>query len=313
MKKFFACLIVSLLLFFSLRFPQEAIRASREGMQLWLNVLLPTLLPFLILTGFLIKTNVIDRIFLPFRKIFRILFGLSAPGTYALLAGLLCGYPMGAKIASDLYEEQKISRKEALYLLTFANNASPAFIINYLYISCLHKKVPLTLLLGILFSSTFLCMLFFRFFVFHDLSYQNETNLILKKETSACPPIGTLIDVSIMNGFETITRLGGYILLFSLISAVIDHFSIFPSEIQLLLSGFSELTTGLYKTAQSDMPFAFQYIVSMALTSFGGFSILAQTRSVISNQLSIAPYFFAKILNAGIAIVLVLITSRNYI
>ena len=41
---------------------------------------------------------------------------------------------------------------------------------------------------------------------------------IKKPETSPTYPLGTLIDASIMNGFETITKLCGYILLFSHLS-----------------------------------------------------------------------------------------------
>ena len=59
-------------------------------------------------------------------------FGLSPAGAYVLILGLLCGYPMGAKLAHDLYIDQQISRREGEYLLTFSCNASPAFIISYL-------------------------------------------------------------------------------------------------------------------------------------------------------------------------------------
>ena len=95
-------------------------------MTLWLNTLLPTLLPFLILTGFLIHTDGIEKIFSPFRIFWNKGMGLSCSGAYAFVLGMLCGYPMGAKIASDLYQYGKISKREAEYLLTFSNNASPA-------------------------------------------------------------------------------------------------------------------------------------------------------------------------------------------
>ena len=54
-------------------------------------------------------------------------FGISPSGAYALLLGLLCGYPMGTKITSDLYGCGRINRREAEYLLTFTNHASPVF------------------------------------------------------------------------------------------------------------------------------------------------------------------------------------------
>ena len=60
MKRILSTAGILLLLLFLLRYPQEALAASRDGMGLWLNTLIPTLLPFLILTGFLIRTGTAD-------------------------------------------------------------------------------------------------------------------------------------------------------------------------------------------------------------------------------------------------------------
>lgn len=301
--------VILFLLFFFIRHPKESVMACTQGMKLWLNTLIPTLLPFMILTSILIKTNTIDFLFQPLKPLWKILFGLSPQGVYAFFTGILCGYPMGARITSDLYENQKISKREAHYLLTFSNNASPAFIINYLYLTCLNKRTSLTEIFFILITSTFICMLFFRFIIYrnHTINVPSKTNNS-KKETSTASSFGTIIDVSIMNGFETITRLGGYILLFSLISAVINHYHVFPYTLRLLLSGSAELTTGLHQLSQSNMPYLLKYTFSTALTAFGGFSIMAQTRSVVHKQLSITPYICAKLLNTIICILL--ITSR---
>ena len=89
------------------------------------NILIPTLLPFMILTGILIRTDLISQILLPLEPFLSKIFGISPAGACALLFGLLCGYPMGAKVTSDLYTAQKISHREAQYLLTFTNHASP--------------------------------------------------------------------------------------------------------------------------------------------------------------------------------------------
>ena len=68
--------------------------------------------------------------------------------SYALLLGLLCGYPMGTKITSDLYGCGRISRREAEYLLTFTNHASPVFIYTYLIHICLNDRFHPRLIYG---------------------------------------------------------------------------------------------------------------------------------------------------------------------
>ncbi|MDO4273293.1 MAG: hypothetical protein Q4D16_06480 [Eubacteriales bacterium] len=301
---------VLLLLLFLLQYPQEALAASREGMKLWLNTLIPTLLPFLILTGFLIHTDGIEKILSPLKKFWKKALGLSPQGAYAFLLGMLCGYPMGAKLASDLYRYGKISRREAEYLLTFCNNASPAFITTYLAQICLDGKASLKEILLILILSDFMCMLFFRFIVYRNKTIIPDAASVLKKETPHAGSPGAIIDVSIMNGFETITRLGGYILLFSILASCISHYWPFAPIGKYLLLGTTEITTGLYQLAGSGLPFQTQYLCAVTMTAFGGLCIMAQTKSVLAGKLSILPYAAAKCLNAVFTAILVLTFSQ---
>jgi sporulation integral membrane protein YlbJ len=310
MKRIFSITGVLLLLLFLLIYPKEALAASREGMTLWLNTLIPTLLPFLILTGILLHNDGIERIFAPLSPVWNRLFGLSANGAYVLLLGLLCGYPMGAKLASDLYSYGKIDKREAHYLLTFCNNASPSFLITYLSHICLKDTLPLSKMIGILLLADFLCMLVFRFLVYHNQTISKP--VLPKKETSHASSQGavtdvSVIDVSIMNGFETIARLGGYILLFSILGALISHYWPFAPAGKYIVMGVMEITTGLNLLSSAPLAFPVLYLLSMVLTAFGGLCIMAQTKSVLKGELSLLPYASSKCLNALFTAVLVLI------
>ncbi len=307
MKRKLAAAGILLLLLFLLCYPQEALRASREGMTLWLNTLLPTLLPFLILTGFLIHTDGIEKIFSPFRIFWNKGMGLSCSGAYAFALGMLCGYPMGAKIASDLYQYGKISKREAEYLLTFSNNASPAFLTTYLVHICLEERTPIAKILGILIASDILCMLFFRFVVYRNHTCKESHEIPQKKETSITSSIGTVLDASIMNGFETITRLGGYILLFSLLSACISHYWKAAPLSRYLLLGVLEITTGLHQLAASGLAYPVRQLLSIPMAAFGGICIMAQTRSILDRRLSLMPYIAAKCLNAALTAIAVFV------
>ena len=166
MKKKISLLFIFLLFLFLLCFPAEALAASRDGLKLWLETLLPTLLPFMILTGILVRTDGITKILHPIAPFFKTVFGLSPGGTYVFLLGLLTGYPMGAKLAADLYYAGKISRQETEYLLTFCNNPSPAFLITYVGQICLEGQIKTSVLVGILLLADMICMYFFRFLLY---------------------------------------------------------------------------------------------------------------------------------------------------
>lgn len=308
MKRILSGVCAALLLLYLLSFPQEALSASREGMGLWLYTLLPTLLPFLILTGILIHTDGIEKIFSPFSGFFEAALGLSPWGAYAFVLGLLCGYPMGAKLAADLYRNGQLSRREAHYLLTFSNNPSPAFLASYVAGSCLGGRVPIGKITAILLLADFFCMLFFRFAVYKNRTFCQGTGA-LKKETPSVSSQGAIIDVSILNGFETMARLGGYILLFSVLSACVSRFWCFPPMGEYLFAGALELTSGLYRISQAPFAFETRYLLSMVMTAFGGLCILAQTKSVMDGNLSIIPYASAKFLNAAVTALLVLVIA----
>lgn len=302
MKRILLTAATLLLLIFLLFHPQEGLIAARTGMNLWLNNLIPALLPFIILTGVLIHTDGIEKILAPFEPLFSTLLGVNVYGGYVFLLGLLCGYPMGAKLASDMYESGKISRREAEYLTTYCNNASPAFIITYLGRICLKNAVSIPRLFLCLFLSDFICMMFFRFFVYRNHIQTFTHNE--KKETSATPLSGSILDVSIMNGFETITRLGGYILLFSILAGCISLYWPFSPVSRYILLGFTEITTGLSLIADSGLPFTVRCILSAAAVAFGGMCILAQTRSILHRDLHFLPCLTAKCLNATLTAIL---------
>lgn len=71
---------------------------------------------------------------------FRNFIPSSGEGSFAVVAGFLCGYPMGAKITADLIRNQSISVEEGTYLLSFCNNTSPIFIMNFLVWKTLDRK-----------------------------------------------------------------------------------------------------------------------------------------------------------------------------
>ena len=322
MKNFLYTLISVLLLLFLLFFPQEALGSAQEGMKLWLNILLPTLLPFMILTGILVRTDQISRLPKPIEPFWQKIFGVSSSGAYAVLFGLLCGYPMGAKLTSDLYASQKISHNEAQYLLTFTNHASPMFISSYLIHTCMGGQVSAFNVFGLLLCSAFITMCLMRLWFFRKnasaRSYGTDSRHTAcassihtaKKETSPDSSPGAVLDASIMNGFETITKLGGYILIFSILTACVRHFWKSQSMLSYLMFCLLEMTTGLRSLALSDLHTETKYLCALVSVVLGGACITAQTRSLVTKDLSLIPYLASKLLNALIVILLFLFSTE---
>ena len=145
----------TILFFFLLLFPSQAFSYAKAGLMLWFYTLLPSLLPFMILSNICIKTGLLDKLFEAPKKFWKKAFALSPSGAYALCMGIFCGYPMGAKITADLYAEHRISKQEASYLLTFACFPGPSFLSSYLCVGLFKNTRLIFPTYFILYSSGF--------------------------------------------------------------------------------------------------------------------------------------------------------------
>lgn len=288
-------------LFYLFFFPSEAFQATSQGLELWFYTILPSLLPFCILSNLLIASGILPKLLRYFIPFFQTVLGLSVYGTYALLLGLFCGYPMGAKITSDLYRQQKIDLPEANYLLTFVNHPSPMFVISYLSLHLFENGRSLSATFLLLYGSAFLTSILFRI-VFHRFSLSKSKTFYPDTTSNISME---LIDHAIMDGFETITRLGGYILLFSIISSMIGRICAPFSLLQWLLPGLTEMTTGIARTFQQNLSADAKYILALTFASFGGFSTIAQTKGMLhGTPLSITYYIIGKTITAVFTLIL---------
>lgn len=280
-----------LLLFFLLAFPDVSFACAASGLMLWFNTLLPSLLPFLILSGVFISTDLPERIVRVGASVWRSLFALTPNGAYALFMGIFCGYPMGARTAADLYREGRISRREAEYLLTFSNYPGLSFLSSYVCLQALNRSDLILPSYVILYLSGWICSLVFRKMSDCQIPIKEK-----KKEASASSSLGEILDASIMNGFEAITKLGGYVILFSVLQGIIRKLC--RGTVMYLLCGITEMSTGITALTESGWNISILYPLSLGAASFGGLCIAAQTKSMLSGtDISFLPYLPAKLLN----------------
>lgn len=302
-----ALTIPILILFFSmLSFPQTVFTGASYGLVLWFRHVLPTLLPYMILINVLICTPALHWICRITSTFLCPLLRTSYYGTFAVLTGFLCGYPMGAKTASDLLDTQKISRSEASYLLSFCNNTSPAFILSYVVAQNMKERN--------------LCIPFFLILTFTPLMLSFIFRLFYRLPESSCsfPQVtpgsfsnpsesisDSFLDRCILNAFESVTKVGGYMMMFSVLIQLLA--SVLPNTIfSLLLYSSLEISTGIRLLFSSALYTTEKIILCAFLTSFGGWCCIAQTYSMISSsQLPILPYITAKLVTALVTSLLI--------
>ena len=297
MKKIISLFIIIGFFVIMLIFPQQTFEGASNGLLLWFQIILPTLLPFIILSNLLIHTNAVTYISTIVKPFVQRLFRVSDCGCYAIFVGFLCGYPMGAKVVADLIQTEKISQQEGQYLLSFCNNTSPMFIISFIVMQNLKNESLLLGTLVILYLAPLLCSLLFRRF------YKCQTRISSTSTSDNAFYFNfQIFDTCIMNGFETITKVGGYIILFSIMFALVKQLPL------MWLLPTLEISCGVSYINSLDIPLTTIYPYVLALTSFGGFCAIAQTNSMIQeSKLSILPYIIQKLITALVTSLLAMI------
>ncbi len=288
MKKKLICFAILILTGYILLYPADAVSASRNGLVLWYEKILPTLLPFAIISNVLIHSGYMDALTKRFEKIFRLFLPISGEGIFILCTGFLFGFPMGSKNCAELLKADKINPKEAEILFYTTNNISPVFTGSYILLQQLQLSGMFGISLLILYGpALFLCMILFP---------KEHVKNGHEKSASRSQMNFKIIDAAIMNGFETLIRIGGYIMLFSILISIVENLPI-PKPAALLLENCLEITNGINCLADTDLTIRIKYIVAMTSTAFGGFSGIAQTSSMIrGTALSMKKYCLMKLL-----------------
>ncbi len=299
LKRIFPLWFLCALFFFLLFFPDQTLDASKYGLLLWFDALLPTLLPFLIVSQLILKTSLSDYFQKYLGPAFRRLFHCSETGAFCLLCGLLCGYPVGARLIAVQIKDKQLSVSEGQYLLSFCNNVSPMFCISYGVLQTLHTTKVLPYLCCI-YGSALLYGIWKR-----PKHLSNDMVFHTKKQTSPAENIFQLIDVCIIDSFFILIKLCGYLILFSIFQKGIflllpDGSTLFTAVLSLIL----EITNGLSQLQAISSDIIRSFLVVGALT-FGGLCCVFQTNSVITGtNLSLKTYVLDKLLITALALFL---------
>lgn len=324
LKKLFFPICILIFILFLVIFSNDNLIAAKNGISLWATAVVPSLLPFFIATELLNYTNIISLLGKVFNKIMRPLFNVPGESAFALIMGILSGYPIGAKIASDLKSQGICTNVESERLLAFTNNSGPLFIVGTVGISLFRDaKTGILLLITHILSCITVGILFRWWKVKNEKNGDSSPfshSVFFKKSPISISNLGEVFTICIVNSINTILLIGGFIVLFSVIISVLENskilsllsFLIFPilnvftipiKYSNGIISGIIELTNGVYSLSMiTDKNISINIILCAFLLGFGGISIAMQVFSIVSkSKISIKPYLIGKLLQGTFA------------
>lgn len=287
----------------------EAVSAVMvKTVHLCVQVLLPSLFPFFVLSSLLISSGIVQRIAPRLEGMTQYLFGLPGSCAAAVLLGAVGGYPVGAKTAASLYHQGVCRKEDALAVLHFCNNAGPAFLIGAVGSGLLGDKRLGILLYGLHLISSLLIGLIFR-----------ENKAIVKPYniTAVPPQKTTLISIflqAVTGSFSTFLNVCSFVLLFSVILCLSEQLPLLshlPPLFQGLLCGALELTSGTAALAAAHLPKRLLLTALSFLCGWGGLSVQLQTISFLQEaDLPCREYLGFKLLHGGLAALLTFLLYR---
>ena len=229
-------------------FSKSNLPAVKNGLQLFATSVIPSLFPFFVATELLMHTNIVNHIGNLFNNFMKPLFNVSGKGAFALVMGIISGYPMGAKIAANFRQNDICSKEECERLLSFTNNSGPLFIIGTVGIGMFGNSTIGLLLFITHILASFTVGFIFRFWkVKKDYKNKNLNRLKIMNNNSNYNSnknygekgnrnsknstnskmvnfynLGEVMAESITNSLSTILMIGGFIVLFSSIISILN-------------------------------------------------------------------------------------------
>lgn len=275
------------------------------GINIWINNLIPSILPFLLITKLLINYNIIEYLNIIFGKFITKFFKVSNNSTFIIIMSLFTGFPTGSIYIKEFLNKNLISLEEANYLITFTSFSNPLFVISGIGESLLGNKS-----IGILIYTIHLISGLLISFVYRKNSFNNNAyhNTSIQNNNSFI----SSLNIAIKESFNILINMLGIILFFLLIISLIRN--IIPNLfIKNILTGLLEITSGINFLSKSNIPLNLKASIIGFFISFNGISIHFQIKSIISNtQIKYSKYLSARILQSILCFILIYLICNVY-
>ena len=314
-------LICSLIIFQIILAPNICIQYTISGAKLFFNAIFPSLFPFLVVINIIIGYDGIHIYSKLLGNLICRPLKLPKECNFALLVSVLCGYPLGARYTCDLYEKKIIDLNSCERLLNIASNASPLFILGSVGTSMMSSpKIGYILLSSNILSCIFMGLIIPSKNYAFRIKYRSSN---FSKAESSSLNIGTIFKNSIEDAIKNTLNIGGFIVIFSVITGIIKDnviFNIVISKLSLIIGassnfiegillGMLEMTNGCYLISSSHSNLYVKLPVLSFLIAFSGLSIISQVYSytykyTVSIKKYITRKFFQGIISAILTIIL---------
>lgn len=309
-------IVVFLLIIIILTNPAQYNASVLEGITLFFVAVFPGLFPFMFLTKLLTSLGAVKKISSKFSPITNFLFGTHGISSYVFFMSILSGYPIGAKLISDLYCANIITQKDAKKMCTFCTTSGPIFIIGSVGIAMFGSATVGIIIYVSHILASILCGVIFS-------GKRQKTSNQCQIKIESMPD--NLLASTMKDTVENILLVGAYITIFFLLADILTSIGVLSPvtyAIDKILSifniknlsigiigGLLEVTRGCKLLSQQHNIYSICF--ACGCISFSGLSIIMQSMSFLKKCKIKAPYFIlVKCFHAVLSFIICLIMCK---
>lgn len=284
-------------------FPQFYLQTTLNGISAWALNVLPCLLPFIFFTKILSSFSLTEKVSLLFAKPVKKIYNTSPIASFAFISSVVSGYPLGAKVTADLYENKQISRSDAFKMMSFCSTSGPMFIIGAVGAGMFSNA-----LIGYLIFSAHIIGAILNGIIYRNIKIK-ELSSTKKIENTAKP---SNLSSMVLDTSLSVISVGTIIAIFFVVIASLSPIlSFLPSNVSAFIAGLIEITKGCLDI--SALPSIKQAILLASFViSFGGISTIFQSLALTATfkmpiKLMILQKFTHALISTFIAFLLIVI------
>lgn len=286
----FLTILLFLIILIIISNPTKYTSGTISGLKLFFFNVLPGLFPFMLLTKLITEIGLIFRISQKLDKFSYKIFGTPGVSIYTLIISVISGYPIGAKIISDLYNKKQINEIEAKKMSIFCTTSGPMFIIGTVG-SIMFKNIQYGIILYISHISTSIIM-----GIVYNLLTTNNVNTLTSSNHIVITKTTNIINTCVNQTINSLFIVGAYITIFYLLSELLDSLCLIeiltniistplhkiginPAHIKGFFYGILEVTRGAKEL--SIVADNTSIAITCGLLSFSGLSIIMQSMNFL--------------------------------
>ena len=262
--------------------PATATYGMRNGIDICIKNLIPSLFPLFFLVRYLteyihgIRFNTLTQ------KIFR-LCNISKGTEHVFLISLISGYPIGATIIYNLSKKAVISDSEAKRMMGFCNNAGPAFIFG-IGICLFERKWIVWILWGIQILSSLLVA---------KLLPNANSAIQAKFDTKTTKTLSNIM----LGTIKSMCAVCGWVLIFRVLTEFLERYigKLTSSYWLICIKAFLELSNGCFSLYTIDNV-GLRFVLFSIFLSFGGLSVWLQIKSAAADMVGL-DFVYGKLLH----------------